>query len=304
MNKKSKQILARLGGLILVAALALFINCNNTQPDSETTTDTHPVDVVEVHFIDVGQGDSILIEAGESSMLIDAGENNKGSVVVDYLKQSNIQKLDYVIGTHPHSDHIGGLDNVLNEFPVQTVIMPSVANTTKTFEDVLDVLKKKNLTVTKPVVGDKYTLGPASFTVIAPNSSTYEEMNDYSVGIKLTYKSTSFLLTGDASSLSEEEMLKNGIDLSADVLKLAHHGSSYSSSESFLDAVKPTFAVVSVGADNEYGHPHSKTLQAIKDRGIKLYRTDKQGTVVFTSDGKTISVNTDNYEITDNELNN
>lgn len=304
MTRKKQQIIIRVGGFILVALLALLANCKQQQPDSESTIRTIPTDIVEVHFIDVGQGDAILIEAGDASMLIDAGENNKGSIVVDYLKQCNISNLDYVIGTHPHSDHIGGLDTVLEAISVDKVIMPSVSHTTKTFEDLLDIIEEKNLKITKPVVGNEYELGPADFTIIAPNSTNYEDLNDYSVGIKLTYGSNSFLFTGDAGSISEEEMLENGIDLTADVLKLAHHGSAYSSTEGFLDSVNPTYAVICVGADNEYDHPHSKTLQSIKDRGIKLYRTDTQGTVVFTSDGKTISVNTDSYSITNDDLDN
>jgi len=304
MNRKTKQLLVRVGGFILLVALAMMLHIYKSSPTKETTTTTLPLDIIEVHFIDVGQGDSILIESENASMLIDAGENNQGSSVVDYLKSQNITKLDYLIGTHPHSDHIGGLDMIINTFPISTIMMPPVTHTTATFEDVLDAIENKGLRLTKPVVGTQYEIGPATFTILAPNSSEYSDLNNYSIVILLTYGTTSFIFTGDAESLSEGEMLSNGLDLSADVLKIGHHGSAYSSTDAFLDAVNPSYAVISVGANNEYGHPHAKTLQAIKDRNIKLYRTDKQGTIVFTTDGSTISVNATNYTITKEDLEN
>lgn len=297
MRKKSIQIITRFGSLVL---LAVFVLIMNHQSASRKIDDTLATDngqgIVEVHFIDVGQGDSILIEADESAMLIDAGENNMGTTVVDYLKNHGVDELDYVIGTHPHSDHIGGLDYVINNMTVDQVMMPDVVHTTKTYEDVLDAISNKGLTITAPKVGDEYRLGPASFTIIAPGSSDYEDLNDYSIGIKLTYKNSSFLFAGDAGIHSEEEMLTCGIDLSADILKISHHGSEYSSGAAFLDAVNPEYAVISVGKDNDYGHPHAQTLQALSDRGIKLYRTDEQSNIVFTTDGITISVNSEPYK--------
>lgn len=294
MNRKTKQTIGRVGGITLLAVLSLFVNQFMSTPKEKTVpTLTDQANIIEVHFIDVGQGDSILIETKDGNMLIDAGENNQGVTVLSYLEDQKIEKLDFLIGTHPHSDHIGGLDTVIKSLPVDKVIMPDVIHTTKTFEDVLDALEEKNLKITKAVVGDQYNLGPASFQIVSPNSSSYDELNNYSVGIKLSYGDNSFLFTGDAEKLSEDEMLKNGIDLSCDVLKLGHHGSAYSSSSDFLDAVNPAYAIISVGADNQYGHPHEETLQAMKDRNIKVYRTDQQGTIVFTSDGKTISVKTD-----------
>ncbi len=306
MKKKRKQLIKGMGSTILLILMAFLVNLYNTQRDNEQETLTNlpnGTDIVNVHFIDVGQGDAILVESGDATMLIDAGENNKGDLVIDYLKSQNITKLDYVIGTHPHSDHIGGLDLVINAFKIHTLIMPDAMNTTKTFEDVIDAIETNNLQITKAKVGNQYDIGPASFTILAPNSSEYEELNNYSVVIKLTYGSNSFLLTGDAEALSEREMLENGYDLSADVLKTAHHGSAYSGTEEFLDEVNPTHAIISVGKDNGYGHPHTETLQSMLDYNISLYRTDIQGSVVFTSDGQNLSVNTKSYEVTDSDLN-
>jgi len=304
MNRKMKQIMGRVVAIILLAVLSLIINQFILNPVEETApSSSNLTNIIEVHMIDVGQGDSILIETNDYNMLIDAGENNKGATVLDYLEIHNIKKLDYIIGTHPHSDHIGGLDTVIRSIPVGKVIMPNVTHTTKTFEDVLDALEEKKLTITKAVVGDQYSLGLASFQIISPNSESYEELNNYSVGIKLNFADNSFLFTGDAEKLSEEEMRKNGIDLSCDVMKLGHHGSTTSNSSDFLDAANPTIAVISVGTDNEYGHPHEEILQAMKDRNIEVFRTDQQGTIVFTSDGKTISVASDEYKQNEQTMN-
>ncbi len=257
--------------------------------------------VVRLHFIDVEQGDSILIEDNDRFMLIDAGLNEKGNTVTKYLKKLGVERLDYVIGTHPHNDHIGGLDTVMNAFDVDHVLLPDVSIDSENYKDVLDVIADKELTIIRPVVGDNYTLGNASFVIISPNSSGYESLNDYSIGIKLTYGNTSFLLAGDAQTVSEAEMLENGIDLSADVLKLSHHGSSTSSTINFLDKVNPNYAVISVGKGNKYEHPHSLTMQVMKDRAIHLYRTDEQGSIVFTTDGTSISVNAEPYVITSSD---
>jgi competence protein ComEC len=305
MNRKAKKIMSRVGVIALLALLSFFMNQNISPTEEEVSTQFgSTTNYVEVHYIDVGQGDAILIETENASMLIDAGENTKGTLVADYLKERNITELDYVIGTHPHSDHIGGLDTILKNFTTKKVILPQITHTTKTFEDVIDAIEANQLKITLAKVGETYRLGPAEFTIVAPNSSSYDDINNYSVGIKLTYGSTSFLFTGDAEKLSEDEMLKNGINLSSDVLKLAHHGSAYSSSDLFLDAVHPNYVIISAGQDNQYNHPHAETLQRMLDREIKVYRTDVQGTIVFSSDGKNISVNTGNYKITDTDLEN
>nr|PZN07835.1 MAG: MBL fold metallo-hydrolase [Caldicoprobacter oshimai] len=247
-------------------------------------------DGLTVHFIDVGQADSILITMKDAAMLIDAGNNADSQLVVDYIKDRGITTLDYVVATHPHEDHIGGMDAVINAFEVKSIIMPRVESTTKTFEDVLEAISNKGLKVTPPVPGTKYPLGEAEFTILAPNSASYEDTNDYSVVIKLQYGATSFLFTGDAGFESEEEMLEKGYDLRADLLKVAHHGSRYSTSMEFLEAVQPKIAVISVGKDNDYGHPAPETLQRLRQAGAEIYRTDESGTIIATSDGKAIEM--------------
>lgn len=243
-----------------------------------------------VHFIDVGQGDSILIESDEEYMLIDAGENDMGERVVNYLKSVGVTKLSYVIGTHPHSDHIGGLDDVIRAFDVDKVILPDKEHTTKTFEDVLDAVIDKGLKLTKPVVGETYTIGKASFCIIAPNADYGDNLNNWSVGIKLIYQDTSFLMYGDAEKIAEQDMLNNGIDLSADVLKLSHHGSSTSSIKQMIEAISPAIAIIEVGEGNSYGHPHQEILDLLKNQGITVYRTDELGTILVYSDGENLKI--------------
>lgn len=250
---------------------------------------------LRVHFIDVGQGDSILIQAGERAMLVDAGTNESGSIVTEYLSSLNITKLDYLIGTHPHEDHIGGLDDVIRSFEIGTVIMPDVSHTTQTYEDVLDALLEKNLTVTVPHPGDSYSIGDAAFTILSPSADIAGEaaetgdLNNLSVGIRLVYGSNAFVLCGDAESDSEREMVESGLSLKADVLKAGHHGSSTSTSDAFLAAVDPDYAIISCGRDNSYGHPHQETMDKLKAAGVSVLRTDEQGTIVAVSDGRTIT---------------
>ena len=247
-----------------------------------------PQDGLLVHFIDVGQGDSILIEQGEHAMLVDAGENDQGKVVVSYLENRGISRLDYVIGTHPHSDHIGGLDDVINTFEAERVFLPPVEHTTATFEDVLTAVEGRGLSLTMPEVGEVWTLGNASFTILAPNGDYGNDLNNWSIGIRLEYGDNHFVLCGDAEAQAEEDICENGLELSADVLKAGHHGSSTSSCDVFLDQVNPSWAVIQCGQDNSYGHPHRETLEKFQERGIKVLRTDLEGTIVAASDGEEI----------------
>ncbi|HHV71228.1 MAG TPA: MBL fold metallo-hydrolase [Clostridia bacterium] len=280
---------------VIVILLALFFTflagCGisvhvPTEKDSQTASSE-----LKVHFIDVGQADSILIMNGSQSMLIDAGNNDDEKLVVDYLKEQGISKLDYVIGTHPHEDHIGGLDAVIDNFAIGQVYLPNVPHTTKTFFDVVEAIRKKDLKITLPMPGTTFNLGEGACTILAPNSDSYEDLNNYSIVIKVEYGDTVFLFTGDAEKESETEMLKKGYDLTADVLKIGHHGSSFSTTEDFLNKVNPQYAVIMCGKGNSYGHPHRETMNRLKNKGIKVYRTDESGTIVCSSDGKNISFN-------------
>lgn len=246
---------------------------------------------MEVHFIDVGQGDSTLIKVGDHAMLIDAGDNSEGTAVQSYLDSQNVEKLDYVIGTHPDADHIGGLDVVIYKFDCKKVFMPAVTSDTRTYDDVVQALKSKNQKSQAPKLGKTYSLGEASFTVIAPVKEYGDDTNDWSIGILLQYGENRFLFTGDAAKQAEDDMIEEGEDISADVYKASHHGSKTGSSEEFLDKVNPTYAVISCGEGNKYGHPSAQTLNNFRRRGIKTFRTDNQGTIVAYSDGKNITWN-------------
>jgi len=259
-------------------------------PSPPSAAPHEPQGELEVHFIDVGQADCILIKQGSAAMLIDAGNNADASAVVAYLRGAGITRLVTVIGTHPHEDHIGGLDAVLLAFPAGSVIMPKVAHTTKTFEDVLDAIEAKGLSVTAPVPGRRFGVGDARCTVLAPRSAAYDDLNDYSVVVRLTFGDTAFLFTGDAGAESENEMLSGGLPLGADVLKVGHHGSRTSSTAAFLRAVSPSAAVISAGTDNDYGHPAPETLARLRDAGARVYRTDLSGTIVAYSDGQTVRI--------------
>lgn len=290
MNRKRKQSLSLIICLLFFIVCACFNYYKLKVPFLEAVNLGNSR--LDVHFIDVGQGDSILIASNQHYMLIDAGEDDKGDNVVNYLKRQGVTKLDYVIASHPHSDHIGGLDTVIESFDIDTIIMPDVTSSTENFANLLSAIKKTNHRITKAIVGSVYRIGSGYFVILSPGNVGYTDMNDYSVVIKLVNGNNSFLLTGDAEVPAEKDMLRSNYDLSCDVLKLAHHGSSSSCSSSFLDAVNPTYAVISVGADNSYNHPTKKVLNAINKRKIKIYRTDKQGSIVFTSNGHHLLIHT------------
>ena len=244
-----------------------------------------------VHFIDVGQGDSILIESKGEFALIDGGEYKEKDNLIGYLDNVDIDCINYVFSTHPHSDHCGGLSEVIRNFPCGTLVYPDVDTESNTWEYVLDAADERGVDFLIPEPGDVFQVGSATITVFSPEgNSVYSSLNDYSIVCKVEYGNTSVLLTGDAEKIVEKELLRSGFDLEADVYKCGHHGSSTSNSDAFLDAVNPSAAIISCGKNNDYGHPHKEVKKALKDRDIPVWRTDESGTIVMYSDGENISI--------------
>ncbi|HHV98151.1 MAG TPA: MBL fold metallo-hydrolase [Clostridiaceae bacterium] len=264
---------------------------DNLSDNPSDNPSVNPKGTLKVHFIDVGQADSILIQMPDNkSMLIDAGNNNDGDDVVSYIKSQGISKIDILVGTHPHEDHIGGMDTVIKSLDVGKVYMPKVSHNTKTFEDVLLAVKSKGLKVSTAQAGVVLDAGSSvKAEMLAPNGNSYKSLNNYSAVIKITFGNTSFLFTGDAEKESEIEMLEKGYNLKSTVLKVGHHGSTTSTSSEFLKAVAPVYAVISSGAGNDYGHPHQEILSRLAQANIKIYRTDESGTIIASSDGSTVS---------------
>lgn len=244
-------------------------------------------EVISVYFLDVGQADSIFIKVGNQNMLIDAGNNEDGKLLVNYFKEMGIEKFKYVVATHPHEDHIGGMDDIINNFDIETYYMPDVITTTKTFEDVLDALESKKMKYVIPKEDDKFNIDNANFEVIYSGLKS-NNINDSSIVLKLIFKNNSFLFTGDATTKVENTILNKNIQ--SDVLKVGHHGSTYSTSDKFLKNVSPKYAVISVGKNNIYNLPSLNTIKNLENRNIKIYRTDLSGTIIFTSDGNNIDV--------------
>ena len=295
-DKKLNKLIKIIIGLVILIVVTiqgnLFDNVSNATASINDSTKSDKIDAkvkenFSVSFIDVGQADSVLIRNGNYNMLIDAGNNEDGEKLVNYFKSLGIEEFTYVFATHPHEDHIGGMDDIINNFKIDNYYMSNKLSTTKTFMDVLDALDGRNLKYTVPNKGDTLKLGDANIKVIYPGDDK-SNINDSSIVLKITYGKNSFLLTGDATSNVERKIYNE--DIKSYVLKVAHHGSSYSSTDVFLDKVKPYYAVISVGKNNIYNHPSNKTLEKLNKRNIKAYRTDLDGTIVFISDGDNLSV--------------
>lgn len=244
---------------------------------------------LNIYYFNVGQADCILLENNGLYMLIDAGNNSDGKNIVNYMKKMGIKKIEHVIATHAHEDHIGGMDDIINAFDVKNFYMPDVITTTKTFENLIGALEDNNVYFQTPSIGDLILFGGCKFEVLHVGDED-DDLNDTSIVVRGLYGNNSFLFMGDATSEVEKTILDKNIN--SDVLKVGHHGSRYSSSVNFLKQVTPDYSIISVGDDNSYDHPHKVTFTKLNDVNSKIYRTDRDGTVVVTSDGEEITVTT------------
>ena len=237
-------------------------------------------DVFEVHFIDVGQGDAILVVCNEHAMLVDGGKSKQSDKIYSYLRNHGIDHLDYIVATHPDADHIGGLAGALNYAAVDVALSPVLDNEIETFQNFKKYLGKQNLSITISEAGDTYALGNAEVQVLGPREIVHEDNNN-SIVLKVIHGNNSFLLTGDAEEEEEQSILRSGADIRSTVLKVAHHGSAHASSQQWLSKVSPQIAVISCGSDNEYGHPTEQVLNRLKDMNIPVLRTDMHGDIIF-----------------------
>ena len=285
--KKNKTLISFLSFAAIILYTLLSNDETTIEKEENKKTDSNNTDVVKVEYIDVGQADAILIENNKKYMLIDAGNNEDGDLLVNYFKDKNITDFEYVVGTHPHEDHIGGMDNIIKNFNIKNYYMPDCYTTTKTFEEILDALEEKNLSFETPDIDSEFLLGDALFKVLYTGTDK-SDLNNTSIVLRMTYKDVSFMFTGDATNTTEKKILAK--NLQSDVLKVGHHGSQYSTSKNFFDKVNPKYAIISVGTGNVYDHPKDITLNKLK--GIEVHRTDKEGTIRVISDGKNIDIET------------
>lgn len=295
MKKKDMKKLIVLVILLLSYAYTTFINTENKNQEGpikeRKTEDVIFADenTLNVYFIDVGQADSILLENKGHYMLIDAGNNEDGPKLVKYFSEFGIKEFDYVVGTHAHEDHIGGMDDIIKNFKIDNFYMPDAITTTKTFEDVLDALEETNVIFQTPKVNQTFNLQDTTITTLSVTADE-KNLNDTSIVLKVKHGTNTFLFMGDASTKIEKNLLNK--DIKSDVLKIGHHGSRYSTSLEFLKKVSPEYAVISVGENNTYKHPHEEILKRLEEQNIQIYRTDKQGTILAKSNGSIITFST------------
>ena len=280
--------------VFLIILCLLVVGCANpfVESDDKTSVSTFSGDTLRVNYIDVGQGDSIFIQlSNKETMLIDAGEAYEADNVINYLNSLGIKKIDYVVGTHPHTDHIGGLEEIVNTFDIGSIYMPKASSTSNTYLDLLTAIKNKGLKIKTAksgvVVLDDDNL---KLEFIAPNSDNYSELNNYSAVLKLTYLNNTFLFMGDAETLSEDEITS---EIKADVIKVGHHGSDSSSGVEFVKRVSPEYAIIMVGEGNSYNHPYQSIIDRYLSVGAKVLRTDLDGNIICDSDGVDVTCSGD-----------
>lgn len=272
--------------IILAFFLVTVFNLNSTIYQTDISSEQ-----IKVHFINVGQGDSIFIELdNDKTMLIDAGESDKKDLVKSYISDLGYNSINYLVGTHPHSDHIGGMYYIIDNFSIEKIYMPKAITNTKTYENLLETISSHNLKIntakSNVIIYDSENL---KIDILAPDENKYTNLNNYSAVVKLVYGDTCFLFMGDAEIESENKIKS---DINCDVVKIAHHGSSTSSNDDFVKRVNAKYAVVSVGEDNKYNHPNNEVLKRWEKSGALIYRTDRDGNIIFKSDGKNIVVET------------
>ena len=295
--------------MLLLTLLCSITACSSTESEtSSTQPDTaeqeaaveEQEDIVEepqydmtVHFLDVGQGLSILAQSDDQTLIYDGGDSDKSSFVVAYLKEQGVTDIDYLISSHYDSDHVNGLIGCLNAFDVENVICSDYVHDSDTYQSFISTAQSKGLELQHPAVGTAFTFGTGSFEILAPAQIDQNDSNNNSVAIKLTNGDNSFIFTGDAESSSESAMCASGINLDCDVLVPGHHGSATATSWEFLESTVPEYAVISCGADNQYGHPDKDTMDKLQSMDVQVFRTDKQGTITVTSDGTNLTWSTD-----------
>lgn len=292
--KQSKQnrkwlIAAALCLLLAAVAAAIFFAAADRLAPDDIPTDAQAQ--IAVHFVDVGQGDCAIVETPDGNILIDAGTKQSEAAIRRCIDDLGITSFAYAIFTHPHADHIGSAAALVEAYPIDSVVMPNAVSTSKTFEKLVAAIEEKDCRVIEGKAGKHLALGALTIDLLAP-CKAYDDLNNMSVVVLLTYGNGTFLFTGDAETLSETDMLENGVP-PCDVLKVGHHGSSTSSSEAFIEAVSPQIAVISVGDGNSYGHPHASTLDRLEAHDVQIYRTDLCGTITITCDGTQFGIETE-----------
>lgn len=290
-RKSKKQYIATVfAAIIILIAGVIYAIDTLSNPQQNIPASTV---ILSVQFIDVGQADSTLItlSTGET-MLIDAGEATEATPIFEELDERNIDDIDILVATHPHSDHIGGMRSIVERYDIGRVLIPNMSSDSKTYTNMINSLNSKDITIDEAYAGYSFFLGSAQCIVVSPNAEDDKDANNESIVIYLDYGDTDFLFTGDMEEWAEDRVLDAHYYIDADVLKVAHHGSSTGSCEAFLAAVSPDYAVISCGLNNSYGHPHTDTLDRLYEIGARIYRTDVLGDVLFVSDGKTLTITT------------
>ena len=296
-----RRLFLRLAALALAAMLALGLTACDSSGGHIVKPSTGASQPFEMHFIDVGQALSVLVECDGQFMLYDGGNVDDGSLVVSYLQKQGVEQLQYVFCSHAHEDHVGGLAAVMAKFPAGHAYSPVTEGSTKCFNDFVKYTQQQGLQLEVPSVGTVWPLGSATVTMLGPVTQ-YSETNNTSLVLRIDYGVTSFLLTGDMENTAETDLVNSGANLKADVLQVGHHGSSTSTSYLFLNAVLPEMGVISCGTGNKYGHPHEETLSILRDAKVDVYRTDLQGTITIGSDGQNFTVGTERF-VPDSQLN-